>query len=257
MFSNSCLGLFLLLPLLCTAQISGRQYHSPTFSGDGKVHLDVVVTAKSGPPVSGLGEQDFTVLDNKVPQTITSFEAVEGRQDPMEVVLLIDAVNFGSRDVAIVREGINRFLKADGGHLVHPTTIATITDNGLKFPGDFSQDGNTIRAALDHDTIPLRSIDSTAHHGAGERSKMTLLGLGQLVTREGPRPGRKIIIWLAPGGLLVFGPKDMLDAKAEQQAFKNIVDTSTQLREARITLYSVDPLGTADIGGHNWEAYLK
>jgi VWFA-related protein len=77
------------------------------------------------------------------------------------------------------------------------------------------------------------------------------------VSHEGPRPGRKIIIWISPGWLLIFGPKHNLDAKTEQQVFGNIVDTSTQLREARITLYSVDPLGTADIGERTWEAYPK
>jgi len=39
---------------------------------NGIIKLDVVVTEKSGPPVGGLQQQDFTVLDNKAPQTITS-----------------------------------------------------------------------------------------------------------------------------------------------------------------------------------------
>ena len=255
MFTNSRLDLLLpLLLLLCTPQVSARQYHSPTFPGDGKIHLDVVVTPKSGPPVSGLQQQDFAIVDNGVPQTITSFEAVDGRQSPIEVVLLIDVVNFGSRDVAVAREGINRFLKADGGHLAHPTTVAILTDTGIRIQEEFSKDGNAISSSLDHYTIPLRIINNTADRGAGERSQMTLLGLGQLVTHEGPRPSRKIIIWISPGWLLIFGPNHMLDAKTEQQVFGNIVDTSTQLREARITLYSV---GTADIGERTWEAYPK
>jgi VWFA-related protein len=195
MFTNSRLDLLLpLLLLLCTPQVSARQYHSPTFPGDGKIHLDVVVTPKSGPPVSGLQQQDFIILDNKVPQTITSFEAVDGRQSPIEV-----AVNFGSRDVAVAREGINRFLKADGGHLAHPTTVAILTDTGIRIQEEFSKDGNAISSSLNHYTIPLRIINSTADRGAGERSQMTLLGLGQLVRHEGPRPGRKIIIWISPG----------------------------------------------------------
>jgi hypothetical protein len=42
--------------------------------------LDVVVTPKSGPPVSSLQQQDFIVLDNKVPQTITpSAPSARGR----------------------------------------------------------------------------------------------------------------------------------------------------------------------------------
>jgi hypothetical protein len=125
---KSRLGLFLLVLFLCTPQISARQYHAPSFPGDGKIHLDVVVTAKSGPLVSGLQQRDFTILDNKVRQTITSFEAVEGPQAPIEVVLVIDAVNIGYREVAEAREGVSRFLKIDGGHLAHPATVAILTD---------------------------------------------------------------------------------------------------------------------------------
>src|SRR5208282_3143406 len=180
-----------------------------------------------------------------------------GRQAPLEVVLLIDAVNIGPRDVAAAREGIKRFLKADGGRLAHPTAVAILTDDGIYFPEDFSQDGNAIGTALDHYTIPLRSINSTTDHEAGERAQMTLLVLGQLVTREGSRPGRKIIIWCAPAELLIFGPKNMLDAKLEQQVFGNLVDTSTHLREARITLYSVDPLADIGVGADDWKAYRK
>jgi VWFA-related protein len=160
--------------------------------------------------------------------------------------------------VAVARDGINKFLKADGGGLSQTTTFAILTDKGIHFHEAFSKDGNALSTALERYTIPLRSINNTTDHGEGERSQLTLLGLGQLVTREGPRPGRKIIVWVAPAGLLIFGPKNMLDSKLEQQVFGNIVDTSTQLREAQITLYSVNPLGTAEVGASYWRgAYLK
>ncbi|HEY6388525.1 MAG TPA: VWA domain-containing protein, partial [Candidatus Acidoferrum sp.] len=239
MFIDSRFGLFLMVPLLCTPQLSARQNHSAAHPGD-RIYLDVVVSPASGPPVSGLQQQDFTILDNRVPQTITSFEAVDGRQVPSEVVLLIDAVNIGSQEVAVAREGIDRFLTTNGGHLAQPTAIAILTNQGIHFQGDPSQDGNAISTALDHYTISLPSIHGTTDRGADERSQLTLLGIGQLVTREGPRAGRKIVIWICPAGLPILGSTNMLDASIEQQVFGSIVDTSTQLREARITLYSVD-----------------
>ncbi|HKN75428.1 MAG TPA: VWA domain-containing protein [Candidatus Acidoferrum sp.] len=257
MFIYSRFGLFLLAPLLSTAQIAARQYHAPTFPGDGKIHLDVVVTPKSGPPVSGLQQQDFTILDNNVPQAVTSFQAFDERRAPLEVVLLVDAVNLGFREVAVARDGINKFLKADGGRLSQTTTFAILTDKGIHFHEEFSKDGNALSTALEHYTIPLRSINNTTDHGEGERSQLTLLGLGQLVTREGPRLGRKIIVWVAPAGLLIFGSRNMLDSELEQQVFGNIVDTSTQLREAQITLYSVDPSGTAEVDASYWKAHLQ
>jgi hypothetical protein len=46
--------------------------------GDGRrISLDVVVTDKSGKPVPGLQQQDFTLLDDKQPQTILSFRATD------------------------------------------------------------------------------------------------------------------------------------------------------------------------------------
>ena len=44
---------------------------------DRRLTLDVVVTDKSGHPVPGLQQQDFTLLDDKQPQTILSFRAVD------------------------------------------------------------------------------------------------------------------------------------------------------------------------------------
>jgi len=59
--------------------------------------LDVVVADKSGRPVPGLQQQDFTLLDNKQAQKIVSFQAVQGgtatADPPVEVILLVDEVN--------------------------------------------------------------------------------------------------------------------------------------------------------------------
>ena len=58
----------LLLPLV------GQQVPTVLLPSDtGDIRLEVVVTSRSGPPVSGLEQDDFTVLDNKAQQSITSF----------------------------------------------------------------------------------------------------------------------------------------------------------------------------------------
>lgn len=51
----------------------------------------------------------------------------------------------------------------------------------------------------------------------------------------------------------------MLDAEQEQQVFEEIVGISRELRESRITLYTVDPSGSSEIGPRvsNWQQYLK
>ena len=70
--------------------------------------------------------------------------------------------------------------------------------------------------------------------------------LQELAVREASRPGRKIILWVSPGWPLLSGPNIELTTKQQENLFAHIVSLSTILREGRITLYSVDPLGTAD-----------
>jgi len=132
MIINVRLACFLLVSLSFTAAVSGQQPSPQTQTGNPKIFLDVVVTPKSGAPVSGLQQRDFTLLDNKVPQTITSFEAMDGRQAPIEIVLVIDAVNVGYENLAYERSEIDKFLRAEGGNLAHPTSFAVLSDTGIK-----------------------------------------------------------------------------------------------------------------------------
>ena len=76
----------------------------------------MVVNDKSGKPVSGLEQQDFTVIDNKLPEKILSFEAVTDAtadSEPMEVVVVVDSVNISFTRVAYVRDQIKKFLQKD------------------------------------------------------------------------------------------------------------------------------------------------
>src|ERR1700691_1212248 len=112
MFTYARLGCFFLVSLVCTAAAAAQQSTPRAQAGPGKVYLDVVVAPKSGPPVTGLQQQDFTLLDNKAPQTITSFRAVTGRDAPIEVVLVIDAVNDTATNVGYERLQIDKFLQS-------------------------------------------------------------------------------------------------------------------------------------------------
>jgi hypothetical protein len=68
------------------------------------------------------------------------------------------------------------------------------------------------------------------------------------------------MIWLSPGWPLLSGPEVELSAKDQQMLFHTVVSLSTELRETRITLYSVDPQGVADAGRFRTfycESFLK
>jgi VWFA-related protein len=218
---------------------------------DLSIHLDVVVTARSGPPVAGLRQQDFTVLDNKTPVQVTSFRAVSGNQaqtnvDPIHVVLVVDAVNINYQDLATERDQLDRFLHANGGRLAAPTTLAFFTDKGTQIEEGFSTDGNEISTSLDKYTLGLRNIRRSSQYGASDRFQLSMTALSELAEREGSLPGRKMILWVSPGWPLLSGPGIELSYKQEQQLFSTIVGLSTRLRQGRTTLYSIDPLGTGE-----------
>jgi len=89
---------------------------------------------------------------------------------------------------------------------------------------------------------------------------MSLKTLTSLVAYEGTRPGRKLMIWFSPGWPMLSGPNIQFSNKAEQHFFNSVVAASSGLRQARVTLYSIDPLGIADAGGVRtfyYEEFLK
>ncbi|HTU43794.1 MAG TPA: VWA domain-containing protein [Bryobacteraceae bacterium] len=228
-----------------------------------RITLDVVVNDKSGNPVSGLEQQNFTVLDNKQPQKILSFEAIRGSsaEDRLETVLVLDAANIGFSRVAYAREEIEKFLRQDGGKLARPLSIDLLSDSGLSIQSTASTDGNALIAYINQHQTGLRTTRrSQGFYGATDRVQLSIRALGQLAEYEEKRPGRKIVVWVSPGWPMLSGPNVQLTSKEQQNLFNTVVAISTELRQSRITLYAVDPLGTADAGGFRtfyYEDFLK
>lgn len=77
-----------LLPLALALTVARQpralaQDAPPTFGKDVEVvTVDVVVSDKAGNPLQGLTRDDFTVLDEGVPQALLNFEVVEAREAP-------------------------------------------------------------------------------------------------------------------------------------------------------------------------------
>jgi VWFA-related protein len=255
-----CAGIFLSC-LAASAHQEGAPPAQLPAQSSNRIQLDVIVNDKSGNAVTGLQQQDFTILDNKQPQKILSFEAA-GPESDVEVVMVLDAVNTSFTHVAYAREQIDTFLKQDGGRLARPVSIGIFTDtSGLEIQPTPSRDGNVLATFLDQRETGLRtSKRSQGYYGAADRIQLSLNAVKQLAAFEKQRPGRKLVIWLSPGWALLSGPRMQYTAKDQQSIFSTIVDISTQLRQARITLYAVDPLGTADAAGLRtvyWENFLK
>jgi len=95
-------------------------------AASGPISINVVVSDKLGHPVPGLQEGDFTLLDNKQPQKLVGFRAVENKDSPVHVIVVVDMINTAFDVVAREREELGQFLKEDGGELANPTSIGVL-----------------------------------------------------------------------------------------------------------------------------------
>jgi VWFA-related protein len=250
---------FLLLALTASATAISAQQPTPQLDPQ-RIALDVVVTPKSGAPVAGLQQSDFTVLDNKTAQPIANFNALGGSQAPVQLLLVIDAVNAPFRAISYERGQIDAFLRANGGHLPHPLSIAIFTDTGIQAEQGSSTDGNALATSLDQATIGLRDIRrDSGFYGAEDRLSLSLNALRALAARESASPGRKLVLFVSPGWPILSGPEVDLDSKQQQQIYADVMQISGLFRRDHITLYSVDPIGAAEGVGHMfyYEEFLK
>lgn len=231
---------------------------------DRRIVLDVVVTDKAGKPVSGLHQQDFSILDDKQPQPISSFRAANDAStpaDPVQVILLVDAVNTAFRGLGYERQGLTKSLQRDGGRLALPTSLVILEDTSTQVEPVPTRDGRTLADALNSNNSGLRVIGrSQGFYGAADRMQISLDTLERLASYEAKQLGRKLLIWLSPGWPMLTGPNIELTAKNQETLFNMIVGLSTEVRQARITLYSIDPLGVADADSFQtfyYEEFLK
>jgi VWFA-related protein len=246
--------------LICGASLTRAQDQLPAISIPSQgMALDVVVNTKSGQPVTNLTQQNFTILDNKSSRPITSFKVMSAASEPVRVIALIDAVNTPYQITAWVRQNTEKFLKADGGKLAYPTTIAVLRDQGAEIQNSFSTDGNALSDELEHYTIGLREITRDSEWGADERLQICLKAVPQLGAYAGTLPGRKIVLWISPGWPLLSGPQVQLESKQEQEIFDQIVFLSTRMRQIEMTLYNINPVGVTESleRADYFESFLK
>jgi VWFA-related protein len=233
-------------------------------ASSGPMTMDVVVTDKAGHVIRGLKQEDFTLLDNKQPATIRSFAAHEidaPNSDPQALMLVIDDVNANFNTVSIVRTQIENFLRSNGGHLAIQTGVYMLTDSGLSQVTEISSDGNKLADVLHQKEGALHDIPRSAgFYGGEERLRISLNALAGLGDYLGHASGRKLVVWIGPGWPIFDNPNVLISPQQQRNFFSAIVGLSSTLREAGITLYAVDPLGTVDAASSRtflWESFLK
>jgi VWFA-related protein len=117
-----------------------------------------------------------------------------------------------------------------------------------------------VSASLSDAIVSIRRVIPLAgYEGSTDRIQLSLKAIETIAAYESPRPGRKLVLWVSPGWPLLSGTAIQVTSLQREQMFANIVSLSTRLRQARITLYSIDALSTRDTGIRTsaYAAYLK
>jgi len=97
-----------------------------------RISLVVQVTDAAGKPLSGLKANDFTVLDNRKPQTIPAFREVDGQafKADLHVMVVLDAVNDGGSGIGHLKKDFGKYLSEGKGPLPFPLSLVYISDAG-------------------------------------------------------------------------------------------------------------------------------
>src|SRR3984957_12293283 len=137
-------------------------------AGAELVLIPAIITDKSGNHISGLKQEDFTVLENGAEQKIATFEEITSKAqrlarpdrlnefsnslagDPFSArvtIVVLDFINTPFMAQALAREDLLKYLtqSVDGRE---PTALYTLTRTGLKVIHDFATDPRVLVAAL-------------------------------------------------------------------------------------------------------------
>jgi VWFA-related protein len=255
-----CLGNNALAQDRSPAVQTRSQTDSAAIDGN-RITIDVTVSDPLGHPVEGLQAGNFTVLDNRDPQKLIGFRALDAESssgDPAHIVVIVDMINTGFTQVAWERQQLETFLKQDGGKLSHPTSIAIFADKGVKAQRVSSLDGGVLLTAFDKLQTELRSIrDDAGFYGAAERLETSLNQLSQLVSYEATLPGRKLFLVISPGWPLLPTAGDQEDMKQRVWVFNSLVELTNNLRATRTTLYCLEPRELGATNPFLYQGYLK
>ena len=189
--------------------------------------------------LKGLRAENFTLLDNGVPQKLVSFHAVEGLsgpEDPLnplaQVVLVLDAINLDDLQIAAAEHAIQKFLRQGDRRLAHPVSIYRLGPKGLSVSVRSSLDGDALAANIGSESSFRHVMDGIdPGNNASVRNIISLVAFGKIVLDQRRKPGRKVLIWIGPGW--------PADCPGCNKSFDWITGYSTRMREARIALYGV------------------
>ena len=222
------------------------------------VVLDVVVTDKSGKVVTGLPRSAFHVTELDQPQTLLNFEEAGAHAVPPTAaihstaeldalapqapvnILLLDEFNTRFEDMAFARYSLKKILDRQPDKLTTPTMLIAVSLNNFTVLQDYTQDKKSLLDALNHHLV---AYPWQVHNGGwiAERFATAFGTLTRVAQAVIGHPGHKNMIWIGrgfPAYNFVNGPVD-----TENRVNNAVQMCVNSLRDARVTLYTVDPAG--------------
>jgi len=225
------------------------------------IFLDVVVTDGANKPVADLEPFDFSVLDESHPRKVMGFRRTDGatgsKLDPaVEVIIVLDAVNLPYQPVTRLRLELEKFLRANGGHLTQPVSIYIFASDGLHVQPAPSKDGNALANLLDESGGTMRARDITGGvYALEEQYKDSYKAITGIAENMSHKPGRKVLIWLGSGWPLLSERYFIQTDVSRQTYYHQLAALQNKLREARMTIYCL--YGTAGLTNRLYEKFLE
>lgn len=233
---------------------------NPTPSRDSVIRIEVQADTQKGEPVTGLAQSDFSLLDNGEPRPISAFREVSRTAEPVEAILVLDAVNTTYSMVGYERNQLDKFFHNSGPKIPVPMTLALLTDKGLEMQQSFTQDTSTLSNLVENAVVQLREITRAAGvWGAEDRMNVSIGATQHLIESVEGMPGRKLILLVSPGWPLLSGPAIQLDARQQNQIFSSVVSLSAAMLHGQITVYSLNTLGPSEslLRENYYQSFLK
>ena len=191
-----------------------------------RVVVDVVVTGADGKPGERLTQQDFTVLEDRKPQSVRAFEVHTPEQDrnqlppaPMDlpshtflnleqtpasgppVLILIDCLNTPLDSQAYAHEQIVQFIERKPAST--EVAIFTLTDN-LSLLQGFTTDTNRLLTAMKSKAAGMHMTSASEHVMKAQITLDAFLDLGRFLATIN---GRKNLLWFSGSFDMMILPK--------------------------------------------------
>jgi VWFA-related protein len=222
------------------------------------VILDLVVVNAKGSVVTDLKKEDFKVEEANQPQTILHFEEAGAHTPSPEItidstadldrlaprapvdIILLDEFNTRFEDMAFARDSLKKYLKKQPEKLITPTMLIAVDLQHFTVLHDYTQNKAEIISALDHHFV---GYPWGVHQGSwvAERYGTAFVSLNRVAQAVIGHPGHKNMIWIGRGFPSFHFTNLSIDT--ENRIYNAVQDCVNELRDARVTLYTIDPAG--------------